>query len=74
MTNEPNLNGPESIPLREYVKTFPLIVSIYTKDDKCLRSERIDYGNPEHRRWLGRVTFWACKEGYSVETVAAEHA
>lgn len=63
----PNLNGPESIPLREFVKNFPMLISIYD-GEKLLREETIDYGNPEHRKWLGRVTYWAVSNNYLVET------
>lgn len=67
----PNLNGPESVPLRDYVKSFPLVICVYD-GDKLIREEKIDYGNNEHRKWLGRVTFWACINHYSVETMSAE--
>lgn len=68
--NEPNLNGPENMPLREYVKTFMMVVSVYD-GDKLIREETIDYGNKQHRTWLGRCTFWACNNGYAVETTKA---
>ena len=68
--NKPNLNGPESVPLREYIKHFPLTVTIYDGKDNVIRSEDIDYGNYEHRKWIGRVTYWACSQGYVVETCA----
>lgn len=68
-----NLNGPESVPLREYVKHFMMIVTVYD-GDKVIREETIDYGNIEQRRWLGRVTFWACSNGYAVETIAEKDA
>lgn len=71
MKIEPNLAGPESIPLRDYVKSFPLIVSIIDQEDNIVREETIDYGNFEHRKWLGRVTFWACSNNLIVETKKA---
>lgn len=67
----PNLNGPESIPLRDYVKSFPMIVTVYDDDDNVIREEVIDYGNAEHRKWLGRCTFWACTNSYVVQTQKA---
>ena len=61
--------GPEDFPLKNYVKTFPLAISIYEiKTDKLIRTEFIDYSNYEHRKWLGKITFFACSNGYSVET------
>lgn len=67
----PNLNGPESVPLRDYVKSFPLIVAVIDQDDNVIREETIDYGNFEHRKWLGRITYWACSNNFIVETKKA---
>lgn len=69
---KPNLNGPESVPLRDYVKNFPLIVTVYDVNDNVVRKETIDYGNYEHRKFLGRLTYWSCSHGYVVETQAAK--
>ena len=68
----PNLQGPESVPLRFYVKNFPLVVTIYDHEDNIIRREEIDYGNFEHRKWLGRITFWSCSNDYIVETQKAD--
>lgn len=62
---------PWDLPLKNYIKTFPLIVSIYD-GDKLLHEEEIDYGVSEHRKLLGRLTFWACDQGYCVETKSAD--
>lgn len=62
---------PWDLPLKSYIKTFPLIVSIYDGDN-LLHEEKIDYGVSEHRRLLGRLTFWACDQGYAVETMKDE--
>lgn len=64
---EPNLNGPESVPLREYIKSFPLIVTIFD-NDKVVREEKVDYSDKTHRQWIGKVTVWAITNGYTVET------
>lgn len=69
----PNLHGPEDMPLREYVRSFPMTISVYNvKTDELIRSENIDYSNFDHRRWLGKITHWACTNGYSVETMATK--
>lgn len=65
------LKRPWDLPLKEYIKTFPLIVSIYN-EDTLLHEEKIDYGIPDDRKLLGRLTFWACNEGYTVETMKDE--
>jgi uncharacterized SAM-binding protein YcdF (DUF218 family) len=42
------LKRPWDLPLKEYIKTFPLIVSIYN-EDTLLHEEKIDYGIPDDR-------------------------
>ena len=64
--------GPEFAPLRNYVKEFKIIVDIIDKDDNVIRTEQMDYGKPEDRIWLGRLSFWAWDNGYLVETHKAE--
>jgi hypothetical protein len=64
--------GPEDIPQLGYVKTFKMMVTIFDKDDRIIREQEIDYGNHENRKWLGRVTFWACSNGMTVETSASK--
>lgn len=64
--------GPEDIPQLGYVKTFKMMVTIFDACDKVIREQEIDYGNVEHRKWLGRVTFWACSNAMTVETSAAK--
>ena len=65
MNNKPVPKGPWDLPLREYVKSFPIVVAIYD-GEKLVHEEKIDYGNYEHRKWLGRATYWATSNGYSV--------
>ena len=65
---KPNLNGPENVPLKEFYKDFPLTVTVFDDKDNIIREETINYGNAGHRRWLGKITIWACDQGYTVET------
>lgn len=69
-----NLNGPETQPLLGYVKDFPIVDMVLdlTKNDKIIRKELINYANSDHRKWMGKVTFWACNNGWSVETMKLE--
>ena len=60
--------GPEGIPQLGYVKTFKMVVTVYDSEDNIVREQTIDYGNFEHRKWLGRVTFYSCSNGMTVET------
>jgi len=68
------LNGPEDLPLREgYVKAFLMKVIIRDlKTNDVIRREDIDYGKPDDRRWLGRVSYFCCKNGQSVETMSLD--
>ena len=76
MSNEENIakavpkDGPEFAPLRNFVKTFPIVLTIYNKDDIVVREEKLDYGNHEHRQWLGKLSFWAWQNGHTVQTEA----
>lgn len=63
--------GPEDIPLKSYVKVFPVVIVIKDlKSGRLVREERINYSDPEARKWLGRTTHWACSNKYSIETCA----
>lgn len=63
--------GPESIPLKQWVKSFNAVILIYNvSDDNIVRKEVIDYGDSEQRKWLGKVTFWAWQNGMYVKTLA----
>lgn len=64
--------GPEDVPQLGYVRSFKMMVTIFDACDKIIREQVIDYGNHEERRWLGRVTYWACSNGMTVETSAAK--
>lgn len=64
--------GPEDIPQLGYVKTFKMMVTIFDKNDTVIREQEIDYGNQEHRKWIGRVTYWAVSNGMTVETSAVK--
>ena len=43
-------------------------------DDAIIDMRKIDYGNFEHKKWLGKVSHWAWSQGYSVETMALKDA
>jgi hypothetical protein len=70
-TPTPNLNGPENSPLRQFVKSFMVVVTVYDlKTENSVREEVIDFGDYEHRKWLGKITYWAVSNGYSIETMS----
>lgn len=67
-------SGDEFKPLQQFNTYFPVHVFVLDiKDDNSvIRHGKIDYANRDHRSWLGRLSFWAMSNGYSVETVAAK--
>lgn len=67
---QPNLNsGPESAPLKSYIKNYPITVNIYNENDELVKTEALDYGNYDHKKFLGKLSFWAWELGYTVETL-----
>lgn len=64
--------GIENIPLRTVNNSCPALVIVYDLNnaDAPIVENRIDYSNPEDRKWLGRITFWAMTNHCSVETMA----
>ena len=69
-------SGAENVPLREINKNLQTLVLVYDlkNDDKPLVEKRINYGDAEDRKWLGRITFWALTNHCSVETMAIADA
>jgi hypothetical protein len=71
MTMNDKTSGPRDFPLRDYVKDFEMMVIVYNIKDDCVFKEiPINYGNFEHRKFLGRISYWACSNGHSVETMS----
>lgn len=68
--------GAENVPLKEIVKSLQILVIVYDlrNDDKPLIEKRIDYGNYEDRKYLGRISHWAYSNHCSVETMAVSDA
>lgn len=74
-------SGDEFKPLRHFNTFFPCHVFVIDNkgDDNhdgghVVRHGEFDYADRDHRLWLGKLTFWALSEGYSVETVAKKDA
>ena len=65
----PYRKGAENVPLKDINKDMPILVLVYDLGtDKLVEEKRINYGNAEERRWLGRISFWAFTNHCSVET------
>lgn len=69
-------SGQENVPLKYINKEMPVLVIVYdlAKDkageDAVIEEKRINYGDAEDRKWLGRISFWAFQNHCSVETMA----
>lgn len=71
MTNENVPRGPWDIPLKSYVREFGIIVLIKDiKSGRYIKEEKVNYSDPEIRKWLGRVSHWAWSNGYLIETLS----
>lgn len=70
-----DLSGEWDIPLQNFNNHFLIKATIYKPSDKAdgedieIASRTIDYGNYEHRKFLGRFSFYAWQNGFIVETV-----
>jgi hypothetical protein len=68
--------GVENVPLRNVNNSCPILVIVYDlkNDDKPIIEKRMEYSDPEDRKWLGRISFWAYSNNCSVETIAIADA
>ncbi len=71
MSNEEIPRGPEDMPLdKVYTELWIMVTLIDIKSNRKIRTEKINYGNFEARKWLGKVTFYGVRNGYAVLTCA----
>lgn len=66
--------GAENIPIRNVNTELKALVIVYNlkstkEEDDVVQERQINYGDPEDRKWLGRITFWALTNHHSVETI-----
>lgn len=65
--------GPWDKPLNEYISFKKVAVLIHDiVADEIKYEFIIDYGNAEHRKWLGKLTWYAISNRMSVETLSIE--
>lgn len=63
--------GAENVPLQNINKVMPILVLVYDlRTDELVEEKRINYGDADERKWLGRISFWAFTNHCSVETYA----
>lgn len=71
MTDENVPRGPWDIPLKTYVKELIIVVLIKdVKSSRYIKEEKVNYSEPEIRKWLGRISYWAWSNGYLIETLS----
>ncbi len=71
MSNNDIPRGPEDMPLdRIYTELWIMVTLIDVKSNRKIRTEKINYGDFNARKWLGKVTFFSVTHGYKVETCA----
>lgn len=65
--------GPWDDKLKEYVKEHFISVLIHDIETDIIEHEfKLDLGNSDDKKFLGKVTFWATSNGRSVETMSVE--
>lgn len=63
--------GAWDVPLKDYVKEFKMTVIVTDLNtERTILAQTINYSEPEDRRWLGRITHWACTNEFSIETMS----
>lgn len=68
--------GAENVPLPNINKNLPILVLIYNlkNNDELVTELRLNYGNQDDRKHLGRITYWALTNHCTVETIAMSDA
>ncbi len=70
--------GVENIPLRQVNNSCPIYIIVRNlqapEDDDVVQEFKLDLSNPDDRKHLGRITFWAVSNHHSVETLALADA
>lgn len=63
--------GPWDVPLKEYVRELFVVVLIKDiKSGRYIDEKKVNYSDPEIRKYLGRCSYWAWSNGYQVETLS----
>lgn len=69
MPSKPYVKGVENIPIRQIITSFPIVAFIInlSNNDEIVDQIEIDYSKIEDKKHLGRITYWALANGYSIE-------
>lgn len=66
-------SGPWDNPIPDYIKSRKMVVLIHDLEKEIIEHEFIvDYGNYEHRKFLGKLTYYAITNNRSIESLSIE--
>lgn len=68
--------GIENIPLVTPNTDCPIIVFVIDlkNNDEVVEQKELNLANHEHRKYLGKLTFWAVNNNHSIETMSVKDA
>lgn len=68
--------GIESIPLLSNNHDCPIMVFVIDlkNNDNVVEQKELNLADHAHRKFLGKLTFWAVSNGHSIETMSVKDA
>ena len=68
--------GIENVPLLSPNTDCPIMVFVIDlkNNDEVVEQKELNLANHEHRKYLGKLTFWAVNNSHSIETMSVKDA
>lgn len=68
--------GIENVPLFSPNTDCPIMVFVIDlkNNDEVVEQKELNLANHEHRKYLGKLTFWAVNNSHSIETMSVKDA
>jgi hypothetical protein len=68
--------GIENVPLLSPNTDCPIMVFVIDlkNDSEVVEQKELNLANHEHRKYLGKLTFWAVNNNHSIETMSVKDA
>lgn len=68
--------GIENVPLLTPNTDCPIMVFVIDlkNNDEVVEQKELNLANHEHRKYLGKLTFWAVNNSHSIETMSVKDA
>ena len=68
--------GIENVPLLSPNTDCPIMVFVIDlkNNDEVVEQKELNLANHEHRKYLGKLTFWAVNNNHSIETMSVKDA